>query len=265
MFRRLWIFAALLGAGLASGQTHAQPVAERWVELGCRTVGFNVDRDVIRVGGQGGTFRAIRLRAANNAVYMLDLKVVYGNGAPDDIPVRAEIRAGGQTGALDLRGRDRVIERIEMIYRSRPSFRGQAVVCAQGLAVVAAQPAPPPAPVQIPAPIRVAPGPGWVELGCRSVGFNVDHDVINVGGRQGTFRAIRLRTRDNDIFMSNLRIVYGNGASDNIPVGMAIRAGSMSAPIDLKGDRRVIQRIEMVYRSRPNFRGQAEVCVDARE
>jgi hypothetical protein len=265
MFRRFWIAGALLSAGLVSGHANAQPVAERWVELGCRTVGFNVDRDVIRVGGQHGTFRAIRLRAANNAVYMLDLKVVYGNGAPDDIPVRAEIRAGGQTGALDLRGRDRVIERIEMIYRSRPNFRGQAVICAEGLAVVAAQTAPPPPPVQIPPPVRVVPAPTWAQLGCRSVGFNVDHDVINVGGRQGAFRAIRLRTRGNDIFMSDLKIVYGNGASDNIPVHMEIRAGSMSAPIDLKGDRRVIQRIEMVYRSRPDFRGQAEVCIDAHE
>jgi hypothetical protein len=64
---------------------------------------------------------------------MLDLKVVYANGEPDDIPVRSLIRAGRETRSLDLRGRDRAIDRIDMVYRSRPNFRGQATVCAEGL------------------------------------------------------------------------------------------------------------------------------------
>jgi len=37
-------------------------------------------------------------------VHMMDLKVIYANGQPDDITVREEIRAGGQTRALDLKG-----------------------------------------------------------------------------------------------------------------------------------------------------------------
>jgi len=252
MFRRLWVAAVLLSAGVFSSAATAQPATQQWVRLGCQTVGFHIDRDVIRVGSQSGTFRAIRLRVANNAIHLLDLKVVYGNGAPDDIPVRAEIRAGGQTGALDLRGRDRVIQRIEMIYRSRPSFRGNAIVCAEGLAVVAAGP-------------RPGPERSWVPLGCRNVGFNVDRDIINVGGREGKFRAIRLRVRGNDIFMYDLKVIYGNGAPDDIPVRMDLRAGTVSHAIDLKGERRFIQRIDMIYRSRPSFRGQAEVCVDGIE
>jgi hypothetical protein len=42
---------------------------------------------------------------------MDDLKVIYANGGPGDIPVRAEIRAGGQTRALDLRGDRRAISK----------------------------------------------------------------------------------------------------------------------------------------------------------
>jgi hypothetical protein len=45
---------------------------------------------------------------------MDDLKVIYANGEPDDIAVHAEIRAGGQTRALDLRGERRPIRQIEM-------------------------------------------------------------------------------------------------------------------------------------------------------
>src|SRR5688572_15400662 len=91
------------------------------------------DRDSIRVGRSEGRFKAIRLEARNNDVEVLDLKVVYSNGAPDDIQVRSNIRAGSRTRPLDLKGRERAIQRIELVYRSRPSFKGLATVCAEGL------------------------------------------------------------------------------------------------------------------------------------
>ena len=50
------------------------------------------------------------------------------------LPVRSEIRDGGQTRALDLKGRgERVIDRIEMTYRAKPNFKGSAKVCVMGL------------------------------------------------------------------------------------------------------------------------------------
>jgi hypothetical protein len=58
--------------------------------------------------------------------------LIYGNGGPDDIPVRPEIRAGGQTPALDLKGERRAIKEIEMKYHSRPNCKGQATVCVDG-------------------------------------------------------------------------------------------------------------------------------------
>jgi hypothetical protein len=251
------VAAALLTA--FAGTARAQ-VAEQWVELGCQRVAFQTDRDVLRVGRRDGFFRAIRLRARGNNVYMLDLKVVYGNGQPDDIPVRAEIRAGGSSGKLDLRGLDRVIDRVVMVYRSQPNFRGQASICVDGLAVVAAAPPPPPPVVVMPPPPAVP--LQWVLLGCARVAFRVDHDVLRVGQQAGMFRAIRLLVRGNDIFMRDLRVVYGNGAPDDLPVRAQIRAGGSSGAIDLKGARRFINRIEMVYQSRPDFRGQAEVCIE---
>src|SRR3954467_6180238 len=144
--------------------------AQQWVQLGCRDVDLNVERDVIPVGVRDGRFTAIRLRAAGNAVQVLDLKVIYGNGERDDISVRARIREGGASGPLDLNGRDRAIERIEMIYARVPNFRGRARMCADGRQAQAAAPA-------------------WVQLGCRDVDLNVDRDVIRVGLRDGRFAA----------------------------------------------------------------------------
>jgi len=230
----------------------ASPVqAQGWVTLGCRDVNFAIDRDVIRVDRREGRFTAIRLRVAGNDVRMLGLKVIYGNGAPDDIPVRAVIRAGSQSGPLDLGGRDRAIDRIQMIYASRPNFRGRATVCVDGRAAVAGGPPPPSA-------------SNWILLGCRDVNWAVDRDVIRVDRREGRFSAIRLRVVGNDVRMLDLKVIYGNGAPDDIPVRAVIRAGSPSGPLDLRGRDRAIDRIQMIYASRPNFRGRAQVCVEGR-
>jgi hypothetical protein len=134
-FKKLAVLvSALTLTGLAAGDALAQRRDGKWVELGCQQVSFiGKDRDSIRVGRREGRFKAIKLAARGNDVEMLDLKVIYANGEPDDIPVRSLIRAGRETGALDLKGRDRAIDRIDMVYRSRPNFRGQATVCAEGL------------------------------------------------------------------------------------------------------------------------------------
>ncbi len=133
--------AAVLVGALGLAALAAQPSFARdrgpdhREQLGCQKVGFLVDRDVIRVGRRDGKFSAIRLEVSGNTVFMNDLRVVYGNGAPDDIAVRSEIRDGGQTRALDLKGRgERVIDRIEMTYRAKPNFKGSAKVCVMGLA-----------------------------------------------------------------------------------------------------------------------------------
>ena len=220
--------------------------AQQWTPLGCRDVDLNVDRDVIQVGARDGRFSAIRLRVGGNAIQMLDLKVVYANGEPDDIPVRARIREGGTSGALDLRGRDRAIDRIELIYARVPNFRGRAKVCVDGRVAQAAS------------------APGWVQLGCRDVDLNLDRDVIQVGGQNGRFTAIRLRAAGNAVQMLDLKVVYANGEPDDIPVRARIREGGTSGPLDLRGRDRGIDRIELIYARVPNFRGRARICVDGR-
>ncbi len=119
---------ALVAAGFAVTASTAS-AAEL---LGCRKVGFLTDRDVIEVGKQDGRFSAIKLEVKENEIEVLDLKVIYGNGNPDDLAVRSIIKAGGETRWIDLKGGKRFIKQIIMVYRSKPSFKGQATVCALG-------------------------------------------------------------------------------------------------------------------------------------
>lgn len=138
----VWKYAAIAlasvvaGTGILAAEASAQKRdrGDKWEELGCQQVSFiGKDRDVIKVGRREGRFKAIRLHAKGNDVEVLDLKVIYANGAPDDIQVRSNIRQGSQTRPLDLRGRDRAIDRVEMTYKAKLNFKGIATVCVEGL------------------------------------------------------------------------------------------------------------------------------------
>jgi hypothetical protein len=146
-----------------------------------------------------------------------------------------------------------------MTYRSRPDFRGEAVIRVFG--EPSRRQAGPPGPAAMAPPL-----PGdrdrdrdrgdrgdWVELGCKQVALvGRDRDSIPVGRREGRFRAIRLLVRGADVEMLDLRVIYANGQPDNIPVRNMIRAESRTRALDLQGRERSIQQVELAYRTALN-------------
>jgi hypothetical protein len=111
------------------------PGGGKWEELGCGSVGIKADRDSIKVGRREGRFSAIQLRVSGNKVNILDLTVVYDRGKPDELRVRSEIRDGGETRALDLKGERRVIDRVDLTYKVPLGInllKGPARVCVYG-------------------------------------------------------------------------------------------------------------------------------------
>ncbi len=229
------------------------PGRDQWDLLGEQSVGFGVDRDVIRVGRREGFFSKIALEVRDNDVEILDLKVFFNRGAPQDVRVREKMRAGSRTRPLDLSGRDRVIDRIEITYRARPDFRGRAKVAVFGLRD--AGPPPPP------------PSARWEELGCGKVGIKPDRDSIRVGRREGRFSAIQLRVRGSKIEIMDLTVVYDRGPPDELRVRQKIGDGGETPPLDLRGERRVIDRVDLTYRVTLGLnmlKGPATVCVFGR-
>ena len=121
--------AGVMALTMAVGEAQARHGGKRgWELLGSQKVGFLVDKDVIQVGRQDGDFSKIKLVVKDNEVEFVDVDVVYGNGERDDVKVRNRIKAGGETRAIDLKGGERFIKRVEFVYASKPSFKGQATV-----------------------------------------------------------------------------------------------------------------------------------------
>jgi hypothetical protein len=102
----------------------------------------------------------------------------------------------------------------------------------------------------------------WVRLGERRVGFINDRDSIAIGRHEGKFKRLRLRVRDNDIELDNVKVVYGNGEVEDLPFHERIRAGGESPAIDLRTgwrEGRFIKEVLLRYHSRPSFKGEALV------
>src|SRR5262245_41097085 len=120
-FGHLFAGAMALALTVAATSADAQGRRDRdrgddhWERLGCERVGNRADFDEIKVGRREGRFKAIRLEARGNSISILNLKVIYANGAPDEIDVRSEINEGDRTRPLDLRGRERSIDSIQII------------------------------------------------------------------------------------------------------------------------------------------------------
>ncbi|CCB67598.1 MULTISPECIES: DUF2541 family protein [unclassified Hyphomicrobium] len=227
---------------VASPATPGQPTAGGDVLFGAQYVGFLTDRDVIRIGPEIGKFSKIRLRVLDNDIHIKEMKIVYANGEADTLAINADIPKNSRTNWIDLRG-DRFIKEIQLVYRSRPNFNGQARIEIFG---------------------RYAPGwlgpngegrkynQGWVLLGAQTAGFiGFDKDIIPVGSNEGGFRRLRVTVRDRAITLNEVKVVYADGQEETIPIRTRVDAGGTFGPIDLRmGRRHPIDHIEAKYRSR---------------
>ena len=250
MARHLRSFVAAMLIG-ASGM-FATAAEAREFPIGSITYEARPEREVINLSGRDGDIRAMRFEVRQSDVEVLDLRVTYQNGQSEDIRVRQLFRAGTSSRVIDIvNWRRGWVKQIAITYVPK----GPARLVFFGIEGGGINPPPPPPPPP--------PGPGaWVRLGCKDVKFMIDRDTLKVGRAEGRFAAVRLKVRNAPIEVFNVRVTFGNGAMKDMPVREMIPPGGVSRPIDFNGSYRGIDRVEMIYRALPTFKGTAEVCVD---
>jgi len=109
-----------------------RPVA-RWDQLGCHRVGFLEKSDVIRVGKREGAFRALKLTVNDAPLRLQKMRVVFGGGQSQVFDVRSVIPPGAESRPIDLDGRRRIIERIELDYIPSITLKRGATVCVHAM------------------------------------------------------------------------------------------------------------------------------------
>lgn len=211
------------------------------VLFGVQNVGFIRDRDVIRVGPDLGQFDRIQLRILDNDVFINELDVVYVDGETQKLVINSDIKQNTRTRWLNVKA-DKFIKEISLNYRSKPSFQGQARIEIYG---------------QYPDDWLGANGrgrqynEGWVLLGAQTANrfLRSESNAIQVGRNEGLFGRIRVTVKDRALVFDELRVIYGNGEEEVIPVKATIAANQTFGPIDIKHGNRVIKEVRAKYRS----------------
>lgn len=105
------------------------------------------------------------------------------------------------------------------------------------------------------------PGDGWEKLGMRVVNMQAEHDEIPVTVAEGFFTKVRLRIMKAPIHLLNINIVFGNGSNKNVVFNKKFAPGTMTRVIDLPGNRRIIKKVKLNYKSVPVGKGRAVVSL----
>ena len=142
--RNLLKHMAVLSAALfvllplsASAQKVARPKpgpAGSWRVIGTVQANFKADHDTIVVRGQNDDFRKLKFKVTDAPLKLRRVVVIYDNGQPDKLEVRQDIKKGGESRAIDLKGAGkRSLRKIEFWYETKGVLQGKADVTVLGM------------------------------------------------------------------------------------------------------------------------------------
>ena len=129
------VAAGLVGvsAGAAKWEAPAGGPPGSWTLIGTTHAQHMNDHDSIALTGPGNHFHSIRLKVTGAPLHMQRMRVTYGNGAPEEIPLRFNFKQGSMSRVIDLRGGERAISRVDFWYDTKGWFKGTADVSLYGM------------------------------------------------------------------------------------------------------------------------------------
>jgi len=95
-----------------------------WQHIGQTTASFATQNESIKVLG-ADEFTAIRLKVTEAPLHIDRLQVFYESGEMEEINVRSEINANGETRVITLKHPDRDINKVAFTYRTSKNSKGE--------------------------------------------------------------------------------------------------------------------------------------------
>jgi hypothetical protein len=227
-----------------------------WEALASTSFSRRDDEVSFDVGRREGRFGRIRLALSGNPIQIRDVRIRFGNGETQVIRVNEDLEDGQQTRSLDLEGDRRFIERVVIsLSPRRRSDRAELTLLGTERGGTDADDRRPP---------RDRGRAGLVPLGRTEVGFTAERDVIRIErgdwASERGFDKLHFIAENSEIYMRGIRVVYQNGYGEDYSIDRLIPVGG-DLVVDLRGERRFIREIEMLYRARPGYRGRALMSV----
>ncbi len=119
-----FVAIALMGT-LPSVAVAQNPIT--WVKLGTQVVDFTLDRDVVKASNQS-TFSSLKIKVNNGTVNIHKVTVHFANGESQNIDLPEQLTKENDGKLIDLKGNNRVIERVTFWYDTKNSDDNKAVV-----------------------------------------------------------------------------------------------------------------------------------------
>lgn len=101
----------------------------------------------------------------------------------------------------------------------------------------------------------------WEKLGNRIVNMQADHDEIPVTIQDGVFTKVKLKIMKSPIHLLNMRVIFGNGEDKSVVFNKKFPAGSETRIIDLPGNKRIIKKVNLNYKSAPAGNGRSVISL----
>lgn len=100
----------------------------KWELLGTRKVNYGLDKDEIMVTRMEGRFTALKIKVKKGGINLHKVFVHFGDGQVQELEVREDIQAGGETRVIDLAGNRRVIQKVVFWYDTKNYANQKATV-----------------------------------------------------------------------------------------------------------------------------------------
>lgn len=94
----------------------------------------------------------------------------------------------------------------------------------------------------------------WELIGTRAVAHRNDHDRVFASG-PARYSQVKLCVYNRPIRLFDLDVVFHNGGNQDVPTRAFLRPGECTRDIDLNGDRRNIQFVNMTYETMGRYYG----------
>ena len=103
-----------------------------WRNLGTKTVNYRLDKDVLDVQLRDGTFQQLKFVVRGGALNMHKVVVHFENGGQQEIELRHNFAPRSSSRIVDLKGNNRLIEKISFWYDTVNSSNRKAKLTVLG-------------------------------------------------------------------------------------------------------------------------------------
>jgi hypothetical protein len=125
---KLIIVAVALFLVATANFSYGQNLIKDWQSLGSRVIDYTLDHDVVSLNNSKEAFTALKVTVKSGSINMHKATVHFANGDKQDIefPEVVTPESGGKI--IDLKGNDRVIEKVTFWYDTRKNSNDKATI-----------------------------------------------------------------------------------------------------------------------------------------